>query len=161
MTLAKTSAVVLAFAWLLTACGFTLRGEFQLADHLSPVYLQPSSAVDLRGDLRTLLKANNVVLAADSGSAASTLKIDFDRRTQRVISVDGRGRVREYELNYAVQYTLEYGDDKSMQRTINLSRDMLFDPDSVLAIRDETATLYEDMMQDAVRIIMQQLRAVK
>lgn len=152
---------VVALLLLIGACGFQLRGEVKLAQHLLPLHIAESGPVELRNNIRAVLRANNIALAKQSSTAASRLTITEAKQSRRVLSVDSRGRVREYEMNYIVNYLITTGSSGSINKQIHLSRELIFDPDSVLALNDETQTLYADMQKDASRLILQQLQAIK
>jgi len=164
-TLAYKYCLITSLALALGACGFQLRGELQFADHLSPVYLQSDKSVDLRNALRTQLRVNNIELSRESETAASKLIIEEVARSRHVLSVDSRGRASEYEVRYRLRYSFSYSGEgehsKQMIRQIDLSRELLFDPDSVLALGNEIELLYREMEQDAARLVLRQLQAVK
>ena len=145
----------------LGACGFHLRGDVQLAAQLSPLYIADSGPYELRGEIRALLRSSNVKLVNDGKQAAAVITIEQASPSRRVLSVDSRGRAREYEVQYRVRYRVNRQSAEPVVRHITLSRGLLFDPDSVLALDYETRTLYSDMRRDAARLMLQQLQALK
>ncbi len=145
----------------LSACGFHLRGDVQLASQLSPLYIADSGPYELRSEIRALLRSSNVTLVNNSKQAAAMLTIEQASPTRRVLSVDASGRAREYEVQYRVRYRISRQSAEPVVRTIKLTRELLFDPDSVLALDYETQTLYSDMRRDAARLMLQQLQALK
>ena len=152
-----------------TSCGFHLRGALGLSDTITPVFIELDGAGDeLRRELSSLISASGEnALAASKSEAKTELTISVIRKKQRVVAVDNRGRAREYELNYKFSYELKKTSASNAQaeiiktNTVNLKRDLLFDPDSVLAVADEKASLYEDMRKDAARVVLRQLNAIK
>lgn len=157
----KILVLLLLCMSLLTACGFHLRGKVDLPEQLSPLYVKAENLnSDLLRELDRLFRTNNVSRAESEARASAVLEIIQVIKSQRVLSVDTRGRVREYELSLRIQYSLRGKDVSSLDKTIHLGRDLLFDPDSVLAIGYEQEVLYEDMNRDAARLILQQLAAV-
>lgn len=156
-------ATVIVLAVMLTACGFQLRGTYDLARGMSPMNIQ-SSEFQLAQSLRAQLRANGIKVVADEDAAISTLNIDRVSRSRRVVSVDAQGRAREYELLYRLTYKLDYVDAdgaRMIEKSLELNRELLFDPETVLAINVEIETLYEEMQLDASRIILRQLQTVK
>lgn len=149
--------VLLAF---ISACGFQLRGGHSLPDGLQPLYLNETGDDDLRRELTTLLRASKVELANTAELATASLKLSNQRINRRVLSVDTRGRAREYELNYSVLYTIT-SKQLNAENVVRLQRELLFDPDNVLGASVEEQTLYRDMKRDAARLIMQQMQAMK
>jgi LPS-assembly lipoprotein len=142
-----------------SACGFQLRGAVELPAVLQPVYLYGAGEEELAHQLAVLLKENNTVLADAEAQAASRLKIVSQKQTRRILSVDSRGRAREYELNYSVLYQLS-SEHINADNVVKLRRVLAFDPDNVLGASNEEQTLYRDMQRDAARLILQQLEAM-
>ena len=60
-----------------------------------------------------------------------------------------------------MRYRVSRQSARPVVRNITLTRELLFDPDSVLALDYETQTLYSDMRRDAARLMLQQLQALK
>jgi LPS-assembly lipoprotein len=158
--MSKNLLPVLLLLVSLSACGFQLRGATQLPAQLQPLNLQEGGDGELRNELLALLEANDVALAASPALAAGHLKIGNQVQTRRVISVDSRGRAREYELNYSVYYTIKSAHIDA-ENVVKLQRELLFDPDNVLGADYEEQTLYRDMKRDAARLILQQLESTR
>lgn len=146
----------------LASCGFQLRGTYDLATGLSPLHIKTGEDA-LRQELSSLLRANDIKVASAAERYVSILKIDRATRGRRILSVDTRGRAREYELRFDLAYTLSYDIGKGAQqfnRRLRLTRELSFDPENVLAINEEIETLYDDMQRDAAQIIVRQMQAV-
>ena len=159
----KVKSLVLSLLCInvLTACGFHLRSQIELPEQLSPLYLEAENLnSDLLREINNIFRANNIINAKSRTDASAFLEIIQANKSRRVLSVDNRGRVREYELSLRIQYRLRGKNIFELNKTINLKRDLLFDPDSVLAISHEREVLYQDMSRDAARLILQQLTAV-
>jgi len=150
---------------MVTACGFHLRGAFQLPEELSTVFLSAKSTTVLVEDLKLILKTNGSVVVTDATKASSSIKIEKERNTQRVISVDSSGRAREYELNYEVVFsvnTSSANEQKNIRidnRKLKLVRDYVYDSEAVLGKSREKSILIRDMQRDASRLIMLQIQA--
>lgn len=155
-------AVLLCMLSLLSACGFHLRGAYQLPEVMGTTYVSaPNENSELLRSLKRTLKANDIQLVDSQQQAGATLRLFDERQSRRVISVDARGRAREYALSYQISFQLLVADsDWSMQpQTLKLERDFLFDTEDVLGKGREQATLIDDMQQDMVRLIMLRLQA--
>jgi LPS-assembly lipoprotein len=150
---------ILVFLLSASACGFQLRGAVKLPAELQPLYLYNANDEVLAHQLLLLLKENNTALTDDAQQAASRLKVVNQNQTQRVLSVDSRGRAREYELNYSVLYQLK-GQHVDAENVVKLQRVLTFDPDNILGTSSEEKTLYHDMQMDAARLILQQIDAM-
>lgn len=142
------------------SCGFHLRGQIELPEKLSPLFLEPgTSDSDVYRELNNLFRANEIKLADSITESAASLKIIKSSESSRILSVDSRGRAREYQLNLRIEYQLKGNKISEVNKTVLLNRDLIFDPDSVLAINNERQVLYRDMNRDAARLILQQLQA--
>lgn len=163
MLLLNRTSLIVIMSLALSCCGFQLRGTYDLATAMSPMLVNTSEN-ELRLELRSLLRANDLKVANTAESHASKLTIDRVQRNRRVLSVDSRGRAREYELRYELSYKLDFDTGKgssTLNNTISLTRELLFDPENVLAINSEIESLYVDMQRDAAQIIIRQLQTVK
>src|SRR5579863_964212 len=83
---------------LLTACGFHLQGEMQLAKPLHRLYLQaPDPYSYLVRNLEDYLKMSQVQLAASPKEASTILTILRDDTSQELLSVSGTQQTRQYK----------------------------------------------------------------
>jgi LPS-assembly lipoprotein len=153
--------VLMSFA--LLACGFHLRGSYQLPDHLSPLYLNKDSmSLMLYRELRSTVKASGAALTDDPAAAASTLTVNNEQQTREVISVDSLGRAREYRLKYRLVFSLQAGGENVIERSsLLLERNLLFNPEAVLGVAEETQNIYKDMIRDSTGQILLRLQALK
>lgn len=161
--------MLILLAGVQTSCGFQPRGATALPGYITPVYVDLTSTDDALGrELSALLSASDEsALAASAADAKSVLVISNLQKKQRVVAVDNRGRAHEYELKYQFRYELKKvataGAQAEIIKTnaVELKRDLLFDPDNVLAVGHEKDTLYEDMRKDAARVVLRQLSAIR
>ncbi len=161
--------ILMALTIALNACGFHLRGEVNLPDHLTPIFLDLSTSDnELSRELLALLSSSKKNILATSKAEANTiLEISAVQKQQRVVAVDNLGRAREYELKYQFIYSLKKNvkppSPEKMIKTnaVKLKRNWLFDPSSVLAVAHEKESLYIDMRKDAARVMLRQLVAIK
>lgn len=158
----RTLCLVLV-ALAITACGYHLRGSYDLPAELSPMYLDKESmSLLLYKELRSTIRANGTELTEDPTVAASVLKVSNEHRTRDVISVDTLGRAREYRLIYRLSFSLKASGESVIEnRKIELSRNLLFNPEAVLGVAEETQNVYRDMIRDSAGQILLRLQALK
>ena len=146
-----------------TACGFHLRGSYDLPAHLSPLYLDKESmSLLLFKELRSTIRASGTELTEDPTVAASELRVSNERRSRDVISVDTLGRAREYRLIYRLSFSLQASGESVIDNSqIELSRNLLFNPEAVLGVAQETENVYRDMIRDSAGQILLRLQALK
>jgi LPS-assembly lipoprotein len=155
-------SVLVLIAVTLTACGFHLRGSYDLPDNLSPLYLDKNSmSLLMFKELSSTLKVSGVELTQDPETAASVLMISAEKRARDVISVDALGRAREYRLIYRFNFSLEQSGETVIDKnTIQLARNLLFNPEAVLGVAEETENTYRDMVRDSAGQILLRLQAL-
>ena len=167
--------LVLALVFTVSACGFQLRGTLDISEDLSPVLLEKNNAFELAREIKALLRANNIqTVESDSsaqdsstqdsptqaaGRANTRLSLLKESKSRRVLSVDGNGRAREYLLGYTVNFSIKIKQSKQIEDSISVQRSLLFDPDAVLAVVNETEVLYKDMRRYVSRLILLKLQA--
>lgn len=155
--------MLLCLLGLLSACGFHLRGAYQLPAIMGVTQVRAANEnSELVRSLKRTLKASDIQLVDREGQAQAILQLSDERQERRVISVDSRGRAREYALSYQISFQLLAPNTELRfeQQTIKLQRDFLFDTEDVLGKGREEATLVRDMQQDIVRLIMLRLQAI-
>lgn len=148
------------FLTLLASCGFQLRGAYRLPEVMAKTYIQsPNRNTELIRHLKRNLKASDIQLTDSKHEATGILQLADEKNSKRVLSVDSRGKAREYELSYEISFELRSIDDRVVypRQTVKLERDFLFDTQDVLGKGREEATLIEDMQQDMVRLILLRL----
>lgn len=147
-------------AFLVTACGFHLRGHgvpVKLA--FESVYLKADKETPFVNDLRNALMSNKVVLKESPTEATITLSVSSESTTKVIQSLSSAGKVLEYQLGFRV--TLSAYDaqlnDWLPSEEILLLRTLAYDDTQVLAKEQEEALLYKDMRNDAVQQALRRL----
>ncbi len=146
----------------LSGCGYKLAGK---AD-LDPIF--ESSHVSYQGQgakvaelLEKQLKVNQVALVSKE-QASVLVDVLYEKKEREILSVDEDGKVREYELILQVGVDVKNADGvKLMQdQNIRLTRDFLFDINNVLGKGSEEEEIYQEMREDAARLIIYRLQAI-
>lgn len=162
-------ATVMTIAASLHACGFQLRGSIDISEDISPIYIAQNNVFDLAREIKLLLAMNEIEVVEDAKQSKAQLTLLNEEKSRRVLSVDGSGRAREYLLIYKVNFVIkakqsetsaiENSEAKNNQDSVSIRRNLLFDPDAVLAVTNEAEILYNDMRRDAARLILLKLQA--
>jgi len=140
-------------------CGFHLRGSIDVSDDMAPVYLQQNSVFELAREIKSLLISNNIETVDDAGSAKTQLSLLNESKNTRVLSVDGSGQAREYQLTYTANFSVKVKDAKEKTESVKMRRDIVFDSTAVLGFANESEILYKDMRKQAARLILLKLQA--
>jgi LPS-assembly lipoprotein len=152
---------LLALAGLLTACGFHLRGEYNVP--FASVFVSTTGASQVALSLRRELTNSPTRLMPSAKDAEAQLNINGEKRERLILSLSSAGRVREYQLKLYVQYQLvdSKGAVAIPTSEIQLQRIMTYDDSQVIAKQQEEAMLYKDMEQDAASQILRRMTAIK
>ncbi len=166
MSSARKSLFIILGVYLLSACGFHLRGPVELSAEITPIFIEQSGGDNvLNRELRKLLsQSGKEHLTQIKNEAKAVLDIVSAKQKKRVVAVDNRGRARQYDLSYVLRYRLTGKNipqvDNDNVSVLNLRRSLNFDPDNVLAISHEVENLYDDMRKDSARLILQRLQTL-
>jgi LPS-assembly lipoprotein len=147
---------------LLTACGFKLRGSYELP--FDTLYIALPENNELYAVLKRNIEASTKTRIIDNREEAqATLTVVYDRTTQGILSLAGTGRVTEYQLVRSFSFRVLDKDNRDLvpPREIILRRDLPYSDDVVLAKAAETEVLMRDMQSDLVNQILRRLAAVK
>lgn len=145
---------------LLVACGFHLRGLADLS--LNKIHIKNQS-LSISKDLNAALKSNGVKIVQEPEDAQILVDMMNEGTEKRILSLGGRGTVREFELFYRVSFRIKDSSDElwGAPQMVEGRRDFSYLDTELLAKSYEETQLYEDMRRDAVREIMRRLVAQK
>jgi LPS-assembly lipoprotein len=147
----------------LHGCGFQLRGAASLPPGASPMYVQGAPAHDLlRVELENLLAQGGVTLTPRREEANTILQVQDRKSDKRVLSVDQRGKVAEYELHESVRFRLTRPDGSELlplqQAAITRSY-VNTGGEQTLGKQAEELLLRDDMRRDLLLQVLRRLEA--
>ncbi len=154
--------LLLLTALLLTACGFHLRGQAGMP--FNTLYLEAANpGTHFIAELRRNLETNNVKLVNTVEQADVVLNIPVETPDKQILSLDGSGRVNEFQLSYRV--SIHAYDTKQREwiptDEMILRRTYLYDDAKILAKEAEETMLYQSMRSDMVQQIVRRLSHAK
>lgn len=151
----------MAIVFTLTACGFHLRGEYNVP--FTSVFLSTTGSSQVALKLRRELANSPTRLMPSAKDAEAQLNISEEKRERIILSLSGAGRVREYQLKLHVRYQLvdNKGGVPIPTSEIQLQRILTYDDSQVIAKQQEEAMLYKDMEEDAASQILRRMSAIK
>jgi LPS-assembly lipoprotein len=152
----------LAAAALLSGCGWRLQGTARLSEVMTSTYIETEDRyTDFHRALRESLRASGAKFAARPADASAIVKILADQSGQRVLSVSARNTPEEYEVFYAIEYSVagRNGELIPPQR-LELTRDYSFDENALLAKQREQAILREALARDLAALVVRRLSAL-
>ncbi|WP_340123267.1 LPS assembly lipoprotein LptE [Methylobacter svalbardensis] len=154
-------AVVLGLALLLTACGYHLRGAFQLPENMKNVYVEGGSE-PLLEQFRQVMKSSSGQLASSRQGAGIVIKIFNEDFNRRVLSLSTRGKSNEFELGYRLDYELVNADNGLLmaRQTVDIRRDYYNDQQFMIAKDNEEAMIRNEMYRQVVNTIVNRARVI-
>lgn len=148
--------LILVLAMTLGACGFQMRGIENLKFH--NLYIQ-GSKLSISKELRKSLAVNGVTVVSDAEKAELMLELMSESQEKRILSLSGKGLVREFDLYYRVNFRMKDPSDKiwGEMQTIEQRRDLTYDDNDLLAKQFEESRLYDDMRAEATKELLRRL----
>lgn len=158
LTFSRQLSWVFLIALLLTACGFQLRGSAPLS--FSKLHIQ-GAELSIKRDLKRAVEVNDVKVVDQAEDAEMLLDLINETSEKRILSLSGRGLVREFELYYTVNFRMRSQNNPlwGNVQTIQIRRDFSYNDNALLGKAEEEAGLNLDMRKDAVRAILRRLSA--
>ncbi len=155
-----SKSIVLVVALLMTACGYHLRGAYDLPKGMNNIFLQGGSP-QLREQLEIVLRSSAGQLVTVPEKADIVLNIFNDGIERRVLSLSQRGRSNDIELAGNLEFeTLDAKNNVLVSRQpINFRREYFNDQQDVIAKDNEETVIRKEMYQQVVRQIINRSRA--
>jgi LPS-assembly lipoprotein len=162
MTAISRIFCLLGLALAVTGCGFHLQGAGSLPPAMSRTFIEtkrPHSQF-LTTLTDVLRQRGSDVLTATADDAA-VLNIVADDTGQRVLSVSARNIPREYEIYYAVTFSLQIeGQSVIDEETLVVTRAYTYDETQVLAKAAEEDVLRQALAEDLARRVVRRIEAI-
>jgi LPS-assembly lipoprotein len=154
-------AVILSLTLLLSACGFHLRGAFQLPDNMKSVFVEGGSGALLE-QFKQVMKASSAKLSDTRQGAGIVIKIANEDFNRRVLSLSSRGKSNEFELEYRLDYEFANAKDALLmeRQSVEIRREYYNDQQFVIAKDNEETVIRNEMYQQAVHTIVNRARVV-
>jgi len=153
--------LILLAVFLLSGCGYHLRGAYALPGELKKVYLAGGSG-QLRDQFKQIMKASSGELLAAPAGAGIVVKVSGEDFRRRALSLSSRGKSNEFELLYHLEY--ELANDKNVALTeripLEIKREYFNDQQDIMAKDNEESVIRKEMYEQAVRGIVNRARVV-
>jgi LPS-assembly lipoprotein len=155
-------AAIFCLTLLLTACGFQLRGAYNLPYESLFISL-PDASVIGAGLKRQIRAGGGTRLVDTMEEAQGTFLQVTELRERQILSLSSAGRVREVRLRFRYAFRIVDAKGRELIPTtgVELARDITYDDSAVLAKEQEEQLLWRDMENDLVQQLLRRLAAVK
>ncbi|NWG30236.1 MAG: hypothetical protein HXY29_01910 [Rhodocyclaceae bacterium] len=152
-------ALILVFALLLSACGFQLRGSYNLPWETLAISGLPENS-ELYFQIKRGIESGSLTkVVSDAKSANATLVVLRNDQHKSILSLSAKGLVREFQLTRSFIYRVQDANGHPLQpdSQIILQREMTFDDEHVFAKEAEEAIIWREMQQDLVQQLLRRL----
>lgn len=163
MNLSKQKILILVVLFLLTACGFKLRGQISSLPFKS-MYVSAPEGHTIGMDLERAVGASSTTkVTTNAVEAEAVLEVVSAIHERVILSLSGGGRVRDFNLIYRVVYRLvdKQGIEIIPNTEVAITRILPFLDAQILAKEAEEKLLQKDMQADAIQQIIWRLSAIK
>lgn len=157
----KRICLIVVACTLLASCGFHLRGKFEYADALNPLFII-SEDRDFIYELEEVFDFSDLPVAEKASSANSILEFTSEVYTRTPITLDDRGRATRYRLKMTKRYRVlnKSGDALLTIATATSNRVLDYDSTQVLQADSEEEFLREEMYEDLAQAVARRLARV-
>lgn len=139
-----------------------MQGTARLPEVMSATYVDTNDRyTDFNRMLRESLEASGARLVSDRRQASAIVRIRKDDSGQRVLSVSARNTPEEYEVFYAIEYSVENQTGELLApQQLELTRDYSYDTTAVLAKQREQSMLREALARDLAGLVVRRLASL-
>lgn len=160
-----SSIVMFTTVAMLAACGFQLRGAGADSGRLpfNSIHVAASQSSNFANTLKRYIAASGTEVTNDPKEAEAIMEVLRESQDKSILSRNSQGRVREYSLQYTLQFRVKNNNNAELlpASEISLRRTISFNESAVLAKESEEAMLYRDMQNDMVQQVVRRMAALK
>lgn len=153
--------LILLLALTLSACGFQLRGSYNLPWETLAISGVPENN-ELYFQIKRNIEAGSLTkVITDPKEAKASLVVLQNLQHKSILSLSGKGLVREFQLTRTFMYRIQDAQGKEIlpASQIVLQRDMTFDDERIFAKEAEETMIWREMQQDMVQQLLRRLAA--
>lgn len=162
MTKLRNLVVMIGLLFLLSGCGFQLRGKAQLPVEMNHTQLVINDQYSpLARRVKVLLEQAGVQFVA-AAQATAILEIPQNDVLTEVLTIGDNARVREYRISHTIQFRLMAADGSEIipLQTIRQAREISFDEQRILAVSREQEYVKQELADSISRLLVSRLEAV-
>lgn len=158
--LIKKSVIVLV-ALILSACGYHLRGAFELPVGMKNIFLDGGSA-PLQVQFKKAMDLSSIPIATSAETAGIIIRIFDENSQRRVLSLASTGVANDFELDYRMEYEIVDAKDTILmpRQPLEIKRDYYNDQLAIIAKESEETIIKNEMYLQAVRTIVNRAKSV-
>ncbi|MEY3219342.1 MAG: Rare lipoprotein [Pseudomonadota bacterium] len=150
--------------FLLSSCGFQLRGTLDIPEYWQPVYISSENADDVTNALKQNFEAADIQQTSDPNQAKLILRTKNQKLTSRILSVSSTS-AKTQEREYISDVEFELNDPKGTsilpKQKLTARRELSLDERAVLAKSEEEQLLLNDLNQELAGNIARRLMILR
>ena len=157
----KRITIILLACTVLASCGFHLRGKYEYADEINPIFIV-SEDRDFIYELEEVFDFSDLEVASNLSAADAILEFTFEEYTRKPITLDDRGRATRYRLQYSSRYRVlnRAGDALLLRASAKASRILDYDSSQVLQADSEEQFLKEEIYVDMAQAVARRIARI-
>lgn len=156
----KAKYLALLGVFLLSACGFHLRGIIDVPKWLNNVsIISKDGNKELEAKLKSVLEGYKITVNPEPTLATYWLVISKSLLEQRIVSIGASTNPRQYQLVMTTEFSLmtPKGQVIKPSRLVTVNRQLTVNNDRILGSNAEEGLLISEMRQDTVVQIVNRL----
>ena len=155
-----SSTFLLCLVLFLTACGYHLRGELDLPDKMKTVYIEGASA-GLVSQFKAAMMNSQVKVVNLRADAGTIILVSDEDTAKRALSLGSSGYANQYGLDYRFKFEVQDGKSKIIvpSQPVEIRREYFNNQQLILGKDNEEIVIQNEMYQQAVRTMINQIRA--
>jgi len=154
---------LLLFILFLTACGFHLRGQYEIPEGLQFVVLQGEVSEQLKEALKNEFNSVGITDSKNVDNIPRAyLNLSDEVFDKNINTLAVSGQVSNYDLDYSVIFSVSSNDELKKlgkavaitEQKVKIHRVLNVDQQAVLASKDEERTIRQEMYAELARMIL-------
>ncbi|GLS89208.1 LPS-assembly lipoprotein LptE [Psychromonas marina] len=129
----------------LSGCGFHLKHNDGLVEKYPKLLLQSSPNSELTRLIKLRLRGAGIELVTTPSDDIAILKVDNERRSSRIISLNVKAQNAETELGFTLNYSIQSPGYEAQHFNVNLYRDFVESSSQALAKSRESELLTREL----------------
>jgi len=144
----------------LHGCGYHLRG---LTDKQLKTISIEGISVNLTSNLKKDLLMRGFLILKEKENPELRIEFINENQEKRILSLNGDGLVREYELSYKIRYRTKFNNDEkwSDDTVINIERNFTYSDTNLLSKQEEEQKLNDSILSEASLKFLSKIQLLK
>ena len=160
MNFIQKKLIAILLLLVITSCGFHMRGMTVIS--FKTISLE-GKELSFTKNLKKILKANKIAIVSTTENPELRVELLSEETEKRILSLSGRGLVREFEIFYRIRYRTKTSDSEiwNKEDIIEMHKDFTYSDSNLIAKEEEERNLNEAMQNEAITNLFNQIQLFK